>query len=326
MKRLYQSATNSLLGCGLNLLSEDDLLNIHYHTLEILDQTGIRMEGEEARKIFRQAGANVDDEERIVKIPSYMVEEAIRTAPSRLILAGRIPENDLVLEGGRVYVTPFGASTYVVDENGKYKESTKQDLANAATLTDALDNIDLAFESCTPRDKDARMMFLHIYDANAKNTAKHVINSADNKRTAEILIEMASQIAGGFKELQARPIVTSCGCPISPLTYEPGLCESLVEFAKANLPYLIVSMALAGGTAPITLAGLLALHNAEVLGGIVLSQLVRKGAPVIYGSASTTLDLRKGGATVGCPEMALVSATAAKLAQFYNLPSFVAGT
>ena len=325
MKRRQASATSSNIGCGLNLLSEDDLENIHNHTLDIMSGTGLTFGGKEALETFKEAGAQVDEDNFRVKIPPYMVEEAIRRAPSKVTLCGRIPENDLVLEGKRVYLTPFGCAVTVIDENGEFRESTKQDVDNSGTLTDALDNIDLAFEACTPRDKDQRMTFLEIYESNSSHTSKNVINTALGKREAQVLIEMAASISGGLQELQKRPIVTGCCCPISPLTYPDVITEALAEFAKLGLPYLVVSMALAGATSPVTLAGLLAMHNAEILAGIVLAQLINPGTPVLYGSASTNLDLRTGNTVVGCPEMAMVSAGVACLAQHYRLPSFVAG-
>ena len=120
-------------------------------------------------------------------------------------------------------------------------------------------------------------------------------------------------------------MVLGGGCPISPLTLSKEFAEALMVYAKENIPFMSLSMALAGGTAPTTLAGTLVTHNAEVLAAITLSQLTRQGAPVIYGSSTTNLDLRKGTATVGSPELALINAGVAQLASFYKIPSFVAG-
>lgn len=137
---------------------------------------------------------------------------------------------------------------------------------------------------------------------------------------------MAAAVAGGKEKLKDRPIVSGCTCPQSPLTISAGCADPIIEYAKAGLPQNILSMALAGATSPVTLAGTLVTHNAEVLGGIVLAQLTRKGAPVMYGSSTSIIDLKYLTASVGCPELGLISAAVAKLAQFYLLPSYVAGS
>ena len=114
-------------------------------------------------------------------------------------------------------------------------------------------------------------------------------------------------------------------CPVSPLKLIKECCEIVMESARSGMVVNILSMAMAGGTAPVSLAGTLVTHNAEVLGGITLNQLVAKGAPVIYGSSTTAMDLKLGTASVGTPECAMISGAVARLARYYALPSYVAG-
>ena len=136
---------------------------------------------------------------------------------------------------------------------------------------------------------------------------------------------MAGAIAGGIKKLAERPILSFTTCPVSPLKLINECCDIIIEAARTNSIINILSMAMAGGTSPVTLAGTLVTHNAEVLSGITLAQLVRKGAPVIYGSSTTAMDLRLGAASVGTPECAIISGAVARLARYYALPSYVAG-
>ena len=126
--------------------------------------------------------------------------------------------------------------------------------------------------------------------------------------------------------MKKRPVCSILICPVSPMQLSPECCEVIVESARLGIPCNVLSEALSGGTAPVTNAGTLLTHNAEVLGGITLSQLTKKGAPVIYGSSTTMLDLTYVNAPVGAPELGMISAAVAKLAQYYNLPSYVAGT
>jgi trimethylamine--corrinoid protein Co-methyltransferase len=139
------------------------------------------------------------------------------------------------------------------------------------------------------------------------------------------IVEMASAIAGGKDRLKERPIFSINVCPTSPLRLTLEYCQVAIDTMRVGVPLNIISMAMSGGSAPITLAGTLVVHNAEVLGTVVLSQLVRKGTPVIYGSSTTSMDLRLGTASVGCPELGMISAAIAKMAQRYHLPSWVAG-
>ncbi|CVK19554.1 Glycine betaine methyltransferase [Sporomusa paucivorans] len=326
MKRNLPSGHYNWVGCGIQLFSDFDVEAIHCSTLEVLEKTGINVKSDRAIDIFEQAGADVDRENKIVRIPVWMVEEAVRTAPRKILLAGRDPENDIIVEYGRVYVTPFGTGVTVIDPyTGECRPSTKKDIEQLATITDYLDQMDVCWDTVIPRDVNPHTVCLHSYEAHVANTTKHMFVSPENTETAQLLIEMAGKVVGGKENLKARPIITGLGCPISPLTWPEFLSDSLIEFAKEDLPFLVLTMAMAGGTGPVTLAGTLVTINAEILTGVVLSQLVKKGAPVIYGSSTTNFDLRKATATVGSPELGLISAGVAKMAQYYNLPSFVAG-
>jgi len=315
------------MGCGLTLFSHDDLEMIHDATLEVLEYAGLYVQSEDAMDIYDGGGCIVDRKNNIVKIPAHVVEDAIRTAPKKVFLAGRDPKHDIVLESGRVNFCPFGEGIMVIDPyTGEYRKSTKADKGNVAKLVDALDQYDMLENTVAPRDVPPEVQSLHSYEVTVSNTTKHVPQPCHDKRSAQILIEMAAAVAGGREKLKDRPIVSGCTCPQSPLTISAGCADPIIEYAKAGLPQNILSMALAGATSPVTLAGTLVTHNAEVLGGIVLAQLTRKGAPVMYGSSTSIIDLKQLTATVGCPELGLISAAVAKLAQFYLLPSYVAGS
>jgi trimethylamine--corrinoid protein Co-methyltransferase len=147
-------------------------------------------------------------------------------------------------------------------------------------------------------------------------------SSGDNVKKT---VKMAAAIAGGMDNLRKRPIYTPVCCPNSPLSLNPDTSDVIVEAARAGVPINVLSMALAGGTSPVTLAGTLVTHNAEVLAGLVLSQLVRKWNSFIYGSSTTMMDMRYTTAAVGAPELGMLNAGVAMLAQYYLLPSWVAG-
>ena len=313
-------------GFSLNVLNDDELFEIHLATLEVLEKTGVFVESEEARKILMEGGATVDSETSIVHFPPYLVEEATRSAPSKFIAAGRVSENDVVLESNRVSFTNFGEGIMINDSHtGERRETKKQDLADAAVLIDYLDNIDLYERSMLSHDVPQATSPLHNAEASLTNTTKHHFLCPGNGFLAKKLVLMLEEIVGGRQALRDRPILTFLTCPVSPLKLVKDCCEIIIEAANTGIAVNILSMAMAGVSAPVNLAGTLVIHNAEVLSGVVLNQLVRKGSPVIYGSSTCCLDLLYTTASVGSPELAMISAAVACMARYYLLPSFVAG-
>jgi len=311
---------------NLSNLTDADIEKIHQSTLEVLERTGLFVETDEALEVFEGAGAEIDRKQNIVRIPPQLVEDAIESAPSRILLAGRDPQHDKELGTGRVYFTNFSEGIEVVDPfTGERRVPVKNDLANAARLVDYLDEIDVCEKAVGSSDVPPNLLPLHNAEAMLTNTTKHCCVGPGSGYLLQKLVKMASVISGGLKKFQERPILSFTTCPVSPLRLITECCDIIIEAARSRSIINILSMAMAGGTSPVTLAGTLVTHNAEVLGGITLNQLVQKGAPVIYGSSTTAMDLKIGAASVGTPECAIISGAVARLARYYALPSYVAG-
>jgi trimethylamine--corrinoid protein Co-methyltransferase len=326
MKPKFADPISQSPGFSLNTLTDDQLDAIHQATLEVLEQTGLFVETREALEVFDGAGATIDRKNKIVKIPPHLVEDAIRSAPSKILLAGRNPENDKILEADRVHFTNFSEGVEVIDPyTGERRTPTKADLANAAKIVDYLDDIDVCEKAVGASDVPPETVPLHNAEAMLVHTTKHCCVGPGDGFLLKKLVEMAAAVAGGLKKLKKRPILSFTTCPVSPLQLIQECCEIIMESARTGSVINILSMAMAGGTAPVSLAGTLVTHNAEVLGGITLNQLVAKGAPVIYGSSTTAMDLKLGTASVGTPECAIISGAVARLARYYALPSYVAG-
>lgn len=325
MKRNLFAGRTRFEGVQFNVLSPDDLTDIHLGTLEVLERTGVFVEDEEAREIFAGAGATVDAK-NVVRIPAHVVEQAVRTAPGAIFLAGRNPKNDIVLQPGRVGFTNFGEGVQIIDPyTGELKVPTKQDVADTARVVDALPNVDVYERAVVAEDVDQRAVHLHQAQAWMSNTSKHAFMGSGNGYLSGKLLEMAAAVVGGRDKLRARPIMSFITCPVSPLKLVRDSCEIIMTAARGYVPVNILSMAMAGGSSPVTLAGTLVTHNAEVLAGLTLSQLTRPGAQVVYGSSTTAMDLRLASASVGSPECGLINAAVAQIARFYLLPSWVAG-
>jgi trimethylamine--corrinoid protein Co-methyltransferase len=326
MKRNSRADIQLNAGLSLNILTDHDVKEIHLGTLEILDQTGVFVEDEKALDCFESGGARVDRKHRMVQIPPRLVEEAISSAPSKVILAGRDPKHDLVLEGDRVHFTNFSEGVKVNDlQTGENRTPIKQDLADTARVIDYLDEVDFCEKALGAHDVNQTTVPLHNAEAYLTNTTKHCAFGPGNGKLLNKILEMAAAIVGGFKKLNERPIVSFATCPVSPLKLITDSCEIIMESARHNVVCNILSMAMSGGTAPVSLAGTLVIHNAEILSGITLSQLTRRGAPVLYGSSTTAMDLRLAAAAVGTPECASISAAVARIAKEYLLPCYVAG-
>lgn len=326
MRRSLKAGYRRYDGFGLNVFSEDELYAIHYATLEVLKNTGIKILSREAQDIYDGGGAIVDRKNNIVKIPPHIVEDAIRSAPGTILLAGRNPKNDIVLEANRTGFTNFGEGVMIIDPYTKeYRRTTKKDTGDVARVCDALDAIDVHERAVAAQDVPAVVAPLHEVEVNLANTSKHLFQGCGGAKNLRKIVEMAAVVAGGKDKLRERPLYSCITCPVSPLQLVPESTEVIIECARLGVPINILSMALAGGTSTVTLAGTLVTHNAEVLGGIVLNQITCKGSPVIYGSSTTMMDMKYTTSPVGCPELGMINAAVAKLAQFYLLPSWVAG-
>jgi trimethylamine--corrinoid protein Co-methyltransferase len=326
MKRNTHAGRRRTSGARLEILTRDELADIHLGTLEVLEQTGVWVEDQEALDVLAAGGADVDHQRKVARIPGHLVEDAIRSAPSRITLCGRNPTNDIVLEANRVGFTNFGEGIQVIDPyTGELRPSLLRDVADSARLVDFLSDVDVYERAVTACDVPPESAPLHQAASWMANTSKHGFMGSGNGYLTRKLVSMAAVVAGGMEALHRRPLISFITCPVSPLKLVRDSCEIIIEGARAHVAVNILSMAMAGGSAPVTLAGTLITHNAEVLSGITLAQLTRKGTPVIYGSSTTAMDLRHATASVGSPECALINGAVAQLARFYLLPSWVAG-
>jgi len=326
MKRNPQAGAQRNVGARLEIFSEADLDDIHRSTLEVLEHTGVFVESDDALDVLSDGGCRVDRETKTVKFPPHIVEDAIRCSPSSVRLCGRVPENDIMLEGGRVGFTNFSAGIMVLDpRTDEHRQSTAADVADLARMTDYLSEIDTYEHSVESRDASQDTLAVRDAAIGLANTTKCVGTGALSMADIDAIVRMGAAVAGGEDKLRERPLVYFCECPVSPLKLTRDAAEVIMGAARHGLPNTVISMAMSGATSPVTLAGTLVTHNCEVLSSITLAQLTERGAPSIYGSSTTTMDLRLATASVGSPELGLLSAGVAQLAQRYLLPSFVAG-
>lgn len=329
MRRDKQAGFRTSGGFRLTPFTQEELASIHRATLEVLEHTGIFVQHEEGLEYFAQGGARVDKKAKTVKIPAFMVHDALDSAPETVIMHARDPERDAVIEANRVSFTNFGEALNIYDLNtGEYRETCKQDLVELATVIDTVNAISVVEQPAGSHDMPQVIGHLHDYEAIVNNTSKHVVMMPHNAEIAEKLVRMSEIAAKAHfpnDPVEDHRIMSFLICPVSPLRLLEPTCDVIIVAARNNCVCNVLSMAMAGGSSSVHLAGTLVTHNAEVLSGIVLSQLVKRGAPVIYGSSTTAFDLRTAAAAVGSPELGMINAAVGAMAQYYHLPSWTAG-
>ncbi|MCR6692473.1 MAG: trimethylamine methyltransferase family protein [archaeon YNP-LCB-003-016] len=311
-----------ILGNRIEVLSHYELYEVHMATMEVLEKVGVKVLEQNALKLLKDAGAIINERKGVAHIPEYLVNESLKKAPSHVTLYGRGKRYKLNIGGYRVHFSMEGTSLFVLDlETGERRASTYTDLERFFKLADALENIHHA--SITVKARDIPESIAHVYEmyAGFKNTTKTIDGYTYGQTVAMDTIKMASIIAGGEEELIKRPMLLGFHNPVSPLQHSKELTEGLMVYARYKQPVIIAPECQAGATAPVTLAGLLVQQNAEVLSGIVIAELTNPGAPVLYGTVSTIMDMKTGNIAYGAVEAALINVATAQLARFYNLPS-----
>jgi len=308
------------IGGQLELLSRSELDKIHGATMEVLWRLGIKVWEPQAFKLLEDAGAQVDEKSKMVRMPESLLKETIGKAPSEFFLHGRDPKYKLHMGAKKVHFSIAGQTVNMLDSDGKVRQQVLRDTENVARIADWCGNIHHVSVGTTPRDvPDDMHPLLHIW-ANWKNSAKSSDGDNYGRRLTLETIEMASMLRGGKEELMRTPTLLGFMNPVSPMQLSKELMEGAIIYAQYNQPMIYAPEALAGATAPATLAGLTVQQNAEVLSGIIVSQLAKPGAPILYGTVSAVMDMRTGATSLGGPEVGLLNVAAAQLARYYNLP------
>lgn len=323
----YQIA--NLLGArsfGLNVFSQDDVARIHQATLDVLWNIGIQVENTEGRAILSDNGCHVNEENDVVKIPPHLVEDAILSTPAAYRACAIDPQNDYVAGGTKTGFVNFGEAPALMDpETREVRAATKKDVDDTVRFVDQLENVVGWERPLTPQDLDTELAGIYNTYSFCTHSSKHGFLGVYTVEQFEAAVRMGSVLAGGEDKLKQRPLFTCSADPISPLVLTDEGTAVLIASCRFGAPIKINAMGMAGGTSCVNLAGTLVTHNAEVLGSVTLGQLVNRGAPMIYGSSTTIMDMKTTFPSMGAPEMAMFSAATAKLAQFYKMPSWVGG-
>lgn len=299
-------------------LSSVDIEAIHNTSMRLLAKNGIYFPHEEALAIFKKHGYRVDGS--TVHLTEMQVMEAVRQAPSQFTLHARNPARSVTVGGNEPVFAPAYGAPFLVDPVVGKRIPTMEDYHNLARLAHALPNQDLSGHLMVDvGDTVSTGAYLGMIYANIVHSDKPFLGSMAGSIGARRTMEIAEILFG--EPITRRPVTLGLVDSLSPMSYSNEVIGAMMEYARARQPAMITALIMAGATGPITLAGVLAQQNAEILCGIALTQLISPGTPVIYGSSSTIMDMRTGMLSIGCPELAQVVVSAAQIARFYGLPS-----
>lgn len=303
-------------------LTEAQCTRIHHAALDALEQIGLADAPDSGIAHMTRAGAVLGDDGRL-RFPRALVEDMLSRANRAITLPARDPAQDLELSGTRVHYGTAGAAVHMVDVDGRnYRDSTLQDLHDAARITDVLDNIHFLQRPMVARDiTDNREMDLNTIYACCAGTMKHIgVSFSEPSHVADGLA-LLHMIAGGEEAWRARPFVSNSNCfVVPPMKFATESCEAMEACIAGGMPVLLLSAGMAGATAPSTIAGAIAQAVAECLAGLVYVNAVSPGHPAIMGTWPFGLDLRSGAMTGGSGEQALLTAGCAQMHQYYGLP------
>jgi len=305
-----------------HILSDKQLEELHFATLQILEKTGVTFECQEAFEVLGDAGADVSNPGR-VKIPSHLVEQALRTAPKTITLYTREGEPAVVANGqtGSHFGTVPACFGYLDPATGETRECYPEDIGDMVRLTDALPNLEWLsppMHRTTPAAIADKVGLLQCL----LNSSKPVMFFANNTDSMEEGLSLCALIAGGEEKLKRKPFVTGMSEPSSPLVQGKDALEKSFLCAERRIPNVVYGMPMAGATTPATFAGCLAIANAEILSQLVAIQLRNPGAPVIYGSMPSIMDMKTTIYSYGAPEAVLMIGALTELCHYYGLPMF----
>jgi len=304
----------------LNYLSESQVEQIHEAALVILARTGVVFNSVEALNHFQKAEARVEGNR--VYLERELIEHCLASAPAEYTLQARNPANSVRIGGDHCAVMPGGGPPFARDLNGLRRPGTLADVENFARLSAMSPEVHvLARKAVEAQDVPVATRHLECWRTVLTLADKPVTSGFVNGRPeAEDALQMLAIVFGGEAAIDGMP-VAHCNINVnSPLLYDTMMLDGLLAFVRLGQPVIITPFVMAGVTGPATLAGTLAQHNAEVLAGVALTQLIRPGTPVVYGAATSNVDLRNAAPAIGSPESAVSIAVCAQMARHYHLP------
>jgi len=308
----------------VSVLTEREISDIHEASLAILHDTGILVHHEEILRLLGEAGATVDTTARIARLPERLVMDSVAQAGKRYTLYGRDATKVARYgQGDFILMSSPGQYAWIDSETGRRRPAAIQDARDAIRLGDALGHVTITGAMAQPEEISEQYRDVFLTGELVKGTSKPTRCWVRNGATARYILEIYRAVAGGEEALRAQPMVEAFLEPISPLQLPRDGLDIVREFARAGQPVSVGPMAMVAGTGPGTLAGTLAQENAEILAGVVVTQILAPGTPITYGGIPHIMDPRTGICSFGSPEQGLMAVAMTQMGRFYGFPVYV---
>jgi len=324
MSRYVRSRYNVNKSVNFQSLTEQEREEIFYAALEVLERTGVKIFDDESREYLEEAGCWIED--KVVKIPISLSEWAVNSAPSKILLYDRDGNRKLNIHDNKTYYGPGPTNTYHKDpDTGERRRPVLEDTERVGKVVDALPNIDFAMDLGTPTGVTDNIADVYAFKTLVENTTKPIVHWGFDIDQYQDIIDIASAVRGGLEELQKKPFMFLYSEPTSPLLHSREAIAKVVFAAKNKIPIVYTPCVMSGATTPATMAGTIVQGISESIAGIVVSQLVRKGTPIIMGGVYGIMDMKTTIYSYGSPEFHLLQAGIAEVAHYMGVPIFGTG-
>ncbi len=307
---------------NIKILEDEIKEKVFVVAMEILEEIGFFVENQEAIEILQEAGLNVEDENRRAKLPPDLVKKSLQSAPSSITLFDREGKEVTKLEGDNICFDPGSAALNVLDpETNKIRTAVTKDFIDFTKVVEQLEHIHAQSTAIICSDVPEvvgdryRLYLALIY------SKKPIVTGTFAKESFEVMKDMLVAVRGDEKELKNKPLAIFDACPSPPLKWSDLTCQSIIDCAKYGIPSEFVSMPMTGANAPVTLLGAIVQHAAETLAGLVITQLVSPGAPVIWGGSPAAFDMRKGTMYLASVDTILIDLGYTEIGKYLNLPT-----
>jgi trimethylamine--corrinoid protein Co-methyltransferase len=313
---------------GLRFLDNTEIERVYTTALRILEEVGVKIRSDEVNRLIEEHGATRSDDGTRMLISEDLVKSALRDAPKSVLMAGLDPSHDIRIpsEKRRMFVANGGEGVSLVNMvTGDRRPTRTEDLRDFAILVESLPQVDFFWPMVGALEQPNEIKEIVELKTSFEWTTKHIQMGAISAKQAETMLDMAALLTDGPEGLAKRPIFSAVQCPISPLSFEKGLIEAQVVFARAGIPVVAMSASVAGLTSPVTISGTVAQITAENLASLVITQAASRGAPFIFSSDSCPGDLKTGSIDYGALETVLFRTASGQVGEYLDLPKMVAG-
>ncbi len=306
----------------LKLLSQELIQKIIDEAYAVMEKKGIFVENQQALSLLKEAGMKVERQAQRVHITPQLVEECLQSVPSTLKLFDRTGKEEYIIGEDHLHFNPGSAAITMLDpRTQEQRKPVSEDLILFYRLTECLEHIHFQSTALVSSDvsdliSDSYRLYLGLLISK-----KPFVTGTFRVEGFKPMYDMLTAVRGGERELEEKPLAIFDACPSPPLKWSHMTSQSLIDCARTGIPSELVSMGMTGATSPVTITGTLVQHVAENLSGLVIAQLAKKGAPVIFGGSPSSFDMRKGTTPMGAIETMMIDSAYTQIGKYLNLPT-----